>query len=125
MTHRQRSSWRAKFSHAFRGVRRGIMGQSSFRVHLPAAIVVLIVGFSLPLSRTDLAILCLCITGVLAAELMNSALESLAQAITREHDPRIADALDIASGAVLVTAIGAAWVGSIVLLLPLLRPFSD
>jgi diacylglycerol kinase (ATP) len=58
--------------------------------------------------------LVLCITVVQAAELFNSALECLAKAIDTNHNPHIADALDLAGGAVLVTAIGAATVGAIV-----------
>jgi diacylglycerol kinase len=56
-------------------------------------------------------VLLLCIGGVLAAELFNSALEAMAQAITRQEDPHIRDALDIASGAVLTAALTSIAVG--------------
>ncbi len=51
---------------------------------------------------------------VLAAEMFNSALESLARSITSNHDENIADALDVASAAVLLAAVGAAVVGAII-----------
>ena len=53
---------------------------------------------------------------VLAAEMFNSALESLARAITDRPHPLVRDALDIASAAVLVTALGAAAVGLLIFL---------
>ena len=57
----------------------------------------------------------LCIAGVFAAELLNTALERLARSITREYRADIRDALDMASAAVLAAACGAAIVGALVL----------
>jgi diacylglycerol kinase len=53
----------------------------------------------------------LCITVVLTAEMFNSALESMAKAITGEIDPHLGNSLDIGSAAVLVASIGASGVG--------------
>jgi diacylglycerol kinase len=53
--------------------------------------------------------------GLLFAELFNSAIEHLAQAITADHDDHLRDALDISSGAVLVASLGAAAVGVAIL----------
>jgi diacylglycerol kinase len=47
--------------------------------------------------------------------MFNTALESLAAAVTSDRDRRIANALDMARAAVLLTAVGAAVVGIIVL----------
>ncbi len=69
----------------------------------------------LQVSQAEWLSLILCITIVFSAELFNSAIEHLARAITREENPEIRDALDIASGAVSVTALGAAVVGFVVL----------
>ena len=69
---------------------------------------------ALRLERLEWYVLLLCITVVLVAEMFNSALESLARAVTTGHDPHIGDALDIAAAAVLVAAIGAAIVGAAV-----------
>jgi len=110
-----RHSWIAKFARGFRGIAIGIAGQSSFVVHIFAASTVLIVGWVLEISRTEWCLLILCIALVMAAELFNSALEQLAKAITKEEDPHVRNGLDIASGAVLVAAIGAAVIGLLVL----------
>jgi diacylglycerol kinase len=52
----------------------------------------------------------------LALELFNSCIESLARAIDRQRNEQLRNALDIASGAVLVGAIGSAVVGLVILL---------
>jgi len=111
----ERYSWPKKLALAFRGIAVGMRGQRSFHVHLPVAVSVVVAGLVLKVSHAEWCLLTLCIAMVLGAELFNSALESLTKAITRDENPHIADALDIASGAVLVVACGAAVVGLLVL----------
>jgi diacylglycerol kinase len=103
-----------KFGDAFRGVRTGVRSQSSFLVHAAAAVLVVAAGAVLRVSYAEWAILAVCIASVLAAELFNSALESMAKSITDQHDPRLGDALDIAAAAVLLASIGAAAAGAII-----------
>jgi diacylglycerol kinase len=113
---RRRRSWARKFRDAFRGVAVGVRGQSSFRVHFLFAVLVIAAAALVRASSIEWVVLLLCIALVLTAEMFNSALESLAKAITDKHDPRLADALDTGSAAVLVAAIGATLVGGIVFL---------
>lgn len=108
-------SWSRKFADAFRGVKLGIRGQSSFFVHFFIAAAAVAAGLSMRCSLVEWCLLAISIAGVLAAEMFNSALEALAKAITREIDPHIGAALDIGSAAVLLTALGAASVGVIIL----------
>ncbi len=105
-------SWFKKFSDAGRGMWRGVRGQSSFAVHLIVACLVIVAGAVLQVDRIEWCILALCITIVLAAEMFNSALESMAKAIDAQHNLHLEYGLDIGSGAVLVTAIGAAAIGA-------------
>ena len=109
-------SWLQKFTVAFVGIAQGMAGQSSFLIHLPVALLVIGAGAFFRLSRHDWCLLVLCIALVLAAELFNSALERLAKAITREENEHLRAGLDVASGAVLLVALGAAAVGLLVLL---------
>jgi len=113
---RRRRSWAKKFRDAFRGLGVGVRGQSSFRVHFFFAAAVIVCAAVMRMPRVEWCVLLVCIALVLAAELFNSALELLAKAITDEQDPRLADALDIGSAAVLVASLGAALVGSILFL---------
>ncbi len=117
--------WRLKFANALRGLAVGSRDQSSFYVHLLAMIVVVALACWLQVSRVEWLTLIVCITIVLTAELLNSAIEHLARAITREENPEIRDALDIASGAVLLAALGAVVVGVLVFGWPLLKCFTQ
>jgi len=113
---RQPESWVRKFRHAGRGIVHAFRYQRSFWVHLPVAVAVIFGGMLHGVSQIEWAILILCIAIVLSAELFNSALEHLSQAITEDANEHIRNALDVASGAVLVASIGALAVGSLLLL---------
>jgi diacylglycerol kinase len=106
--------WREKFRDAFRGVRSGMRGQVSFRVHIFMAAAVVVAATLLRCSLSEWCILLLCIAGVLTAEMINSALEHFARAVAKDHDPQIGEALDTGSAAVLLASIGAALVGAII-----------
>ena len=112
-THTRRS-WTDKFIDAFRGFGEGVRGQSSFVVHFAAAAAVLLAAAVLRLAPGEWCLLILCIAMVLAAEMFNSALESLAKAIDDRPNPHVGRALNIASAAVLIAAAGAATVGTII-----------
>ncbi len=114
-------SWRQKFADAFRGWVLGARDQSSFRVHFAMAALVLILARVFRLDRIDWCLLILCITIVLAAEMFNTALEHLAKAVDRNHNPHLGHALDIGSAAVLTASGGAALAGTIIFLHALLQ----
>jgi len=119
MTHDSRPagqrSWPEKFRDAFHGLKLGVRGQSSFCVHFFLSTLVLVAAAVMRIDTVaEWGLLILCITVVLGAEMFNSALESMARAITEEIDPHIGAALDIGSAAVLVASIGALIVGVIV-----------
>ncbi len=107
-------SWPRKFRDAFRGMKAGVRGQSSFFVHFFIAAGVVVAAMVLRVVLVEWCILLACITMVLTAEMFNSALESMAKAITGESDPHLGNSLDIGSGAVLVASVGAAITGGII-----------
>lgn len=109
-------SWWRKFRDAFSGLYAGVRCQSSFYVHIPAALAVIGLALALDLSRVECSILGLCIIGVLGAELMNSALERIAKAITGEFHEDIRVGLNIASSAVLILSLGAVVIAAIIFL---------
>lgn len=106
-----RRTWLQKFADAARGMAAGMRCQASFAVHLPMAVAVVVLAALLRVSWIEACALVLCIAVVLAAELFNSALERLAQAITSEYSEDVRVGLNIASGAVLMAALGTAVVG--------------
>jgi diacylglycerol kinase len=113
--HSPERSWSEKFRDAFRGVKLGVRGQSSFFVHFFFAVAVIVAAIVLGVSDyREWCLLILCIAGVLAAEMFNSAMELLARCISDQPDARLGRALDIGSAAVLIASVGAAVVGLII-----------
>ena len=106
--------WGAKFRDALRGLRCVIRGEISFYVHLFAAALVIATAAMFEAQLWQWSVLLLCIATVMTAEMFNSALEHLAKAVTHENDEHVRDALDIASGGVLVASFAAAVIGTIV-----------
>lgn len=107
------NAWRRKFHHAFRGQKVGFRGESSFFAHFFATALVVVAAATLGADRYEWCLLLLCIAVVLAAEMFNSSIERLAKAIDVNYNAHLRDALDIAAGAVLTTALGAALIGTI------------
>jgi diacylglycerol kinase len=109
-------SWRDKFRSAFAGLCLAIRTERSFAVHLPMAAAVTVCAALLRVSPVETCILILCVSLVLSAEILNTAIEYLARETSREQRPGIAAALDMSSAAVLVASLGAAAVGTIIFL---------
>src|SRR3954465_3813179 len=106
--------WRDKFGEAFRGVKRGVRGHSSFSVHFFFAALALTAALVLECDRVEWGLVVGCVGLVLTAELFNSAIETLFHGLDAESKNRIQGCLDIAAGAVLVAGLTAAVVGAIV-----------
>jgi diacylglycerol kinase (ATP) len=111
MPHR---SWFTMFRDAFRGIREGVLGERAFAVHIPMAIAVIATAAFFNVTPTEWLVLVLCITLVITAELLNSALERMAKAVTQERNVHVGAALDIAAGAVLFASIGAVICGLVI-----------
>ncbi len=127
-TPRPRRSWRMKFAAAFRGLKLGIRGHSSFSVHFFFAALVVAAAVALNCDLTQWCILLGCIGLVLTAELFNSAIETLFRGLDEATRSRAWPALDIAAGAVLLASLAASVIGLIVFgsrILALLTSISD
>lgn len=104
------------FKFAWCGVLALFASQRNARVQLGAAAAVIAAGLVFGISRLEWISVTLCIAAVLAAEGLNSAIESLADALHPERHPLVGRAKDLAAGAVLICALGAAGVGAIIFL---------
>lgn len=111
-----RRPWRHKFGDAFRGLKLGIRGHSSFFVHFFFAAMVLAAAIILGCELMEWCILLLCIGMVLTAEMFNSAVETLFRGLDEETKQRTWPCLDIAAGAVLMASITASVLGTLVFL---------
>lgn len=99
---------------AVRGLGYLLRSSPNARSHLLATAVAIGLGAWLRISRGEWLWITAAIGGVWAAEALNSAVETLADRITREHDALIGRAKDLAAGGVLAAALAAAAIGLIV-----------
>ena len=111
---RPRPSWRRKFRAAFRGLKLGVRGHSSFFVHFFFTALVLVAAVVLRCEVWQWCTLLLCIGLVLTAELFNSAVETLFRGLDEATRERAWPCLDVAAGAVLLASLVAAVVGGLV-----------
>ena len=111
---RTRRSWGAKFATAFRGLKLGVRGHSSFSVHFFFAALVLAAAAVLQCDLAEWCILIACIGGVMTVELFNSAIETLFRGLDFETRERAWPALDISAGAVLLASLTASVIGLII-----------
>lgn len=84
-------------------------------IHLSVAAVLIPVCLLLRLSPVEWCLIAVCTGLVLVLELINSAIERLADKISSGHDKEIGKIKDIAAAAVLTGAIAAAIVGLVIL----------
>lgn len=106
----------ASFQWALKGMKDLFTNHPNAQVHLGASLVVIPLALFLQISTIEWCLIILCITLVMAMEALNSALEYLADKICPEQDELIGKAKDIAATAVLLSAIGAALIGSLIFL---------
>jgi diacylglycerol kinase len=101
---------------AFRGLKLGIRGHSSFAVHFFFTALVIAAAVILQCDLYQWSLLLLCIALVLIAELFNSAVETLFGGLDQAIKDKVWPALDIAAGAVLLASIVASIVGGLIFL---------
>lgn len=110
------------FGYAFVGIANTIGGERNMRIHVVVAIAALVACAVLRCTPVEWCIVIVFIVAVLAAEMINTAIEATVDLETRgRRHPLAKKAKDAAAGAVLVLAIGAAVAGLIVYISALAR----
>ena len=108
-----------KVLRSFRFAGQGIVDlfrfENNAKVHLLIAVLIVVAGFILNLSRVEWAIILTQIGLVWAAEAFNTALEKLCDFVSPGIHPQIKAIKDLSSGAVLILVIIAVAVGIIIL----------
>lgn len=102
------------FQNAFRGIWTAITTQSNIRIHFLVASFVLLAGVYLRVSLAEVTGLLMAISLVVFAEMINTSIELLGDAITLKQSNYIMHAKDVSAGAVLLSAIFALLIGLIV-----------
>lgn len=104
------------FSYAFQGLKTILKEEPNFWIHLLAALLVISAGFWFNITSYEWLAILFAIAMVLAAEIFNTAIENLSDAVTKEQNPHIKKTKDLAAAAVLITSIFALIIGIIVFL---------
>ena len=107
--------WIKSSNFAIEGILHGARTQRHLRYHFFSAALVILISYVLGISRTEFITVSLAVIIVLSAEMMNSAIEAIVDLLSPEYAEKARIAKDIAAGAVLITAFGAAVLGYVIL----------
>ena len=113
---------RAKsFKYAMEGWKYVYQNETNIWIHTVVAILVIIMGIWLELSRIDWAILVVTFMAIMMAEFINTAIEAVVDMTMPEIHSLAKTAKDVAAGAVFLGAFGAIIVGLLILGPPLVE----
>ena len=102
------------FTYAFSGVMHAVRHERNMRFHLCAAVTVLAVSAICGITRAELLAVVICISSVISAELINTAVENAVDAASKNISPKAKAAKDCAAGAVLICALFSAVCGTVI-----------
>src|SRR5437764_4206898 len=99
------------FNYAAEGIIHVLRTQRNMRIHFAAAFILLVAALIVNVTKLELIALCISITFVLIAEMLNTGIEAALDIATTSFDPMAKIAKDIAAGAVLIATVNAIGVG--------------
>ncbi len=99
------------FYYAVRGIVDAIRAERNLRFHLAIANLIVVFAYFYGISKIEWMMLLTCIALVIAAELINTAIERAVDTATKEIKPEARIAKDAAAGAVLILAVLSVVVG--------------
>jgi diacylglycerol kinase (ATP) len=114
LTHRRARTLLESFNFAVEGIIHVVRTQRNMRIHLLAAVIVLVAAIWVGVSKLELIALLLAIAFVFMTEMINSALEQAIDVATTSFDPLAKLAKDVAAGAVLIATVNAIAIGYLV-----------
>jgi undecaprenol kinase len=109
------------FRYSFAGLKHAYKNEQSLLVHFIISITVIIMGFIFKINEIEWILVFLMIALVMAAELLNTAIENIVDLVTSEFHPLAKVAKDTASAAVLIYSLIALITGLIVFVPHLLK----
>lgn len=111
------------FKYSFEGLFHAIRKNQNMRIHILIAAIVMSSGWVLRVNTFQMGMLGAMILLVIMAEMINTAIEEMVDLIITEHKRQAKIAKDVASGMVLVAAIGSVIVGILIFVPHILRIF--
>ena len=104
------------FTYAFNGLKILVKEEHNSWIHIAITICVVIAGFLLHISLTEWLAVILCMGLVFASELINSAIENLADFVSPQKNEIIKKVKDLSAAAVLIATFCSVIVGLVVFL---------
>ncbi len=104
------------FGYALSGLWKFFRTEHNLWIHWIIAVLVLIAGFLLHLSRMEWIVVVMVMGMVLSAEAFNTCIEKIMDHLAPDYHEKVKYIKDLAAGAVLITAVAAAITGIIVFL---------
>lgn len=104
------------FYNAWKGLQYFFLHDRNGRVHLGAAIATILAGIILKVTYLEWVAIFICIALVIAAEMINAAIEKLCDMVHKDYHPGIKIIKDISAGAVLFIAAISMVMGAIIFL---------
>lgn len=112
------------FAYAFEGIINSIKSEANLKFHLVAALLAIAMGLFFQITVNEWMWILLAIFLVLAAEIMNTAIESLSNLVSPEYHPLIKKTKDASAGAVLLLSLFALICGFIIFLPKIIALFN-
>lgn len=103
------------FKTAFQGIWYALVKERNMKIHLTAAVFVILLSLWLGASKLEMTILCLTIAMVICFELINTAMEVMVDIIVDVYHPKAKIIKDVSAGAVLVSALFSVVIGAVIL----------
>jgi len=102
------------FHYALQGIKHAVKHDQNLRIHFVVAVLVVIASIIFHVNPFEMGILGTMILLVLAAEMINTAIEEMTDLITNEHRKEAKTAKDVSAGMVLLIATGSVIVGFLI-----------
>ncbi|HLD60633.1 MAG TPA: diacylglycerol kinase [Patescibacteria group bacterium] len=102
------------FRDAYQGIKYVAKTEQNFRIQIAGSVVVLVAMIVFPLENWERVVVILLVSMVLIMELLNTALERFADLLKPRLHHYVLVIKDIMAGAVLLTALAAILIGSII-----------
>lgn len=110
----KRAGHHVSFLHALDGIIWAIKTQPNFRIHLVLSGIALSLCWFFQVTSSEFIVIVFTIILGLSAEMINTSLEAMTDLITLEYRQNAKIAKDVSAGMMLLVALGAVVVGSIV-----------
>ena len=124
---REIRNFRKSFTYAIRGFVQCVRTERNMRVHIVAAVVVILFSLIFELSKIEFGLLCITIGLIIVCEMINTAIETLVNLSSPSYHGLAKAAKDVAAGAVLFASIISIAVSCILFLKPkkLIKTFNE